>query len=208
VRLQCPAGRPDTVASYCEKHGGKERARQTAERGWNYVAPESVGDAAAVEDAGCTGLQTTEAYVVIRQAREDQGGVWLAWLGLGSMLKPVENPQPPVRMQADGRPRTRGGLRRRGTGASLCSFPTREAALSTARMLWSKQVQERVQLIRSLRGGTLSWGTPVEPLAEPVVILLEQGDTRSAWDVAERLKARSRAGLAAISGLRPSGECA
>lgn len=209
VRLPCPAGRPDAVAAYCELHGGQPLALEVAQSDWNYAAPESVGDVEAVQIAGGACLQTPEAYVVIRQTPENQGATWLAFLGLGSMLTPVANPEPAVRLQRDGRPRTRGGSRgRRSPDTPSRSFAIREAALSAARQTWEARVKERVDFIRKLRGGTLAWGLPVEPLAEPVVIVLEQGDSRSAWDVAVSLPARSRQGMASVYGLRPSGECA
>ena len=214
IRLRCPAGRPDAVAAYCAEHGGEARARAVARADWNYLAPESVGGARAVEDAGCQQLQTPEAYVVLRQTPESQGGTWLAWLGLGSLLTPVANPEPQVRLRANGQPRVRGGRRHRSgrdghsrsSGAS--SFPSRELALTAAEAAWSQRLAARVAEIRAARGGTLDWGTPVEPLEAPVVILLEQGDSRSAWDVAITLPRRSPAGASAITGLRPSGECA
>lgn len=197
VRLRCPRGRPDAVAAYCLEHGGEERARALAERDWNYVAPESVDD---VEDAGCMGLQSTHAYVVVRQVPPAQGGVWLAWLGLGSLLTPVVNPK--------GERRPRGG-RRQGKyqDRPLTSFPARNEALEAARAQWRRELTARVEEIRRARGGTLGWGTPVEPLDEPIIILLEQGDSRSAWNIAKTLPRRSREGFGVLSGLRPSGEC-
>jgi len=201
VRLRCPAGRPDAVSAYCDEHGGEERARRAASRDWNYLAPESVGGAAAVENAGCMQLQTVHAYVVLRQVPQQQGGKWLAWRGLGSMLTPVVNPQ--------GQRRSRGGkAKAKQKDAPVTSFPTREAALELAILESRRATTARVEEIRRARGGTLEWGTPVEPLDEPVVIVLEQGDSRSAWDIAVTLTRRSRSGVAGITGLRPSGECA
>lgn len=197
VRLRCPRGRPDAVAAFCAAHGGEARARAAAQADWNYVAPESVDD---VEDAGCMGLQTSHAYVVVRQVPPDQGGIWLAWLGLGSLLTPVANP--------NGERRQRGG-RRHGKQLDRppTSFPTRNDALEAACAEWRRGVEARVDEIRRARGGTLAWGTPVEPLGEPIIILLEQGDSRSAWDVARALPRRSREGVGWLRGLRPSGEC-
>lgn len=214
VRLRCPAGRPDAVAAYCDEHGGEERARAEARRDWMYAAPESVGGRADVEDAGCLQLQTIHAYVVVRQVPADQGGKWLAWLGLGGALTPVANPAPEVRVRPDGTRRGKRGGKRvgasdgrlRATGTN--SFPSRESALEVATAKWRRGVEEHVEAIRRARGGTLAWGTPVEPLDSPIVILIEQGDSRSAWDVAVTLQPRSRAGVSAITGLRPSGECA
>jgi|GEM_PF-4157850 len=197
VRLPCPAGRPDATACYCEEHGGLARAEREAHADWNYAAPESVGDAGAVLDAGCDCLRTTEAYVVLRQTTQETGGNWLAWLGLGTALTQVPNPEPRMRR---GRPRT--------DGRGQYSFSARVYAEQAAREMWAEGVTRRVAEIRAARGGTLDWGVAVEPLDAPIVILLEQGDERSAWDVAKELTPRSRAGQAMLSGLRPSGECA
>lgn len=204
VRLRCPEGRPEAVAAYCDEHGGEARARAEAERDWNYVAPAGVGDAEAVEHAGCLCLGTPEAYIVARHTSEVTGGVWLAWLGLGSRLTPVVNPEPAVKLRANGQPRKRGGKRPRGDGTK--SFPSREAALRQAKVAWAEGVERRVTEIREARGGTLAWGAPVEPLEEPIVIVLEQGDSRSAWDIAPQLARQSRQGVGVITGLRPSGE--
>lgn len=206
VRLRCPAGRPDAVSAYCAEHGGEARARAEAERDWMHAAPESVGGPAQVEDAGCQQLQTPDAYVVVRQTPAAQGGRWLAWLGLGSMMIPIENPAPVVKLK-NGRPHVRAGRSYSGRNGAL-AFPSREAALAQALLRWRAGVETRVEAIRRLRGGTLAWGTPVEPLDEPIVIVLEQGDSRSAWDMAVTLPRRSRVGAAELSGLRPSGECA
>lgn len=199
VRLSCPAGRPDAVAAYCKEHGGEARAREEAERSWDSAAPASVGDADKVLDAGCLGLQTPDAYVVVRQTTPGEGGVWLAWLGLGAMLQQVTNP--------GAVPRQRGGRGRRPSDGTK-SFPSRELALSVAVDAWRKRVVARVAEIRAARGGTLDWGVEVEPLDEPIVIVLEQGDTRTAWEVAVTLPRRTPAGASFIHGLRPSGECA
>lgn len=219
VRLRCPAGRPDAVSAYCVEHGGAARARAAAELDWNYLAPESVGGAVDVEHAGCLCLQTPEAYVVLRQTPAEQGGTWLAWLGLGSLLTPVPNPEPrPVRLSPAGERRSPRGGRRHKRAASLAehvergaitrSFPTRAEAFAAADVAWSARVRARVAEIRAARGGTLEWGTPVEPLEDPIVVVLEQGDSRSAWDVAVTLPRRGRSGVAGLTGLRPSGECA
>lgn len=198
VRLRCPVGRPDAVAAYCDEHGGESRARIHASSSWDYVAPESVGDHDDVENAGCMGLQSPHAYVVVRQVAQEQGGKWLAWLGLGSLLTPVANP--------NGQRRNRGGRMGKYADRPATSFPTRSEALEAATIAWRCGLQARVEAIRRARGGSLDWGTPVEPLSEPIIIVLEQGDSRSAWDVAQHLSRRSRDGGGIFSGLRPSGE--
>lgn len=207
VRLPCPAGRPDATSSYCDAHGGLDRARAEAERDWMYVAPESVGGPREVENAGCQQLQTPHAYIVLKQSPAAQGGTWLAWLGLGSLMQQVENPTPRVRPGKEGLARKRGGRRYSGRNGAL-AFPTRQAALQQAQVVWRSGLEARVAEIRHERGGTLDWGTPIEPLDSPIVIVLEQGDPRGAWDIAVQLPRRSREGSASLTGLRPSGECA
>lgn len=199
VRLSCPAGRPDAVAGYCDEHGGQQRARAEAERDWMYVAPASVGGPVDVEEAGTDGLRSTEAYVVIRQTLPATGGRWLAWLGIGSHMISVANP--------NAAPSRRGGRRNRSPGSDgTRAFLTEEDALLEAKRAWRLRVDLRVREITEARGGTLSWGTHVEPLDEPIVIRLEQGDTRSAWDVVEQLERRGVVGLGQLTGLRPTGE--
>jgi len=204
ARLPCPAGRPDAVGGpYCEEHGGHARAQEDAEREWNYLAPASVGDAAAVLDAGSMGLRTPEAYIVIRQTPESQGGTWLAWLGLGSMMRPVPSGAPPNRR--GGRAHKRAGEKRARTGTR--AFGWRAAAEAAAVVAWRRNVRNTVEVIRDHRGGTLDWGVPVEPLDAPIVIALE-GCSGSAWDIATSMPRRTRPGLCMLSGLRPSGEVA
>jgi len=205
VRLQCPAGRPDAVGGpYCDEHGGHALALAEAEREWNYLAPASVGRAEAVRDAGSTALRTPEAYIVLRQTPESQGGTWLAWLGLGSMMRPVPSGAAPNRR--GGRAHKRAGEKRARTGTR--AFSSRAAAEAAAVVAWRRNARNTVEVIRDHRGGTLDWGVPVEPLEAPIVLVLEQGDSRSGWDVAVELKRRTRDGLCMLSGLRPSGEVA
>lgn len=202
VRLRCPAGRPDAVAAYCHEHGGPLRARRVAEADWLYAAPASVGDERAVQVAGRECLRTVHAYVVLRQEPEANGAVWLAWHGIGSTMAAVANPFATPRLHASGEPK----LRRNGMPRGGRSFPTRDAALETAVSAWRDRVDAQVSAIRAARGGTLAWGVPVEPLAEPIVIVLEQGERRSAWDLAVQMPRQAGRGVAIMSGLRPSGE--
>ncbi len=205
ITLTCPADRPDASAGpYCAEHGGAARAEREALADWNYAAPESVGGAMRVAAVGARGLQTTERYVVARQLSEAQGGAWLVWLGLGSHMLPVTN--------AGAKPNRRGGARHRravehGTSGTY-SFPSREHAIEAGRLAWTAWLAARVHEIRQARGGTLDWGVPVEPAAEPIVIVLEQHDTRTAWDVAKALPRQAGPGVSIVSGLRPSGEVA
>lgn len=203
VRLQCPAGRRPAIGGpYCDEHGGAAKAEEDARSEWNFVAPASVGGEIAVDRAGRRILCSVHAYVVVRQAPDSQGGVWLAFLGLGSFTEPISNPRR--------RPNNNGGKHRRGSRCSdgTHSFSTREAAEAQAREAWRERLDHDVSAIRSARGGTLAWGIPVEPASEPIVIVLEQGDSRSGWDVAATLPRRTREGSSAISGVRPSGEIA
>lgn len=199
VRLPCPLGRPDAVAGYCDAHGGVTRARAEAERDWMYAAPASVGGPREVEDAGTDSLRSTEAYIVVRHTIPETGGRWLAWLGLGSHMTVVPNP--------NAVPSRRGGRRKRSPGSNgTRAFTTAEDALAEAKKAWHERVEQRVREITAARGGTLDWGTPVAPLKEPIVIRLEQGDTRSAWDLAVELERHGAPGIGWITGLRPSGE--
>lgn len=210
ARLACPAGRPDAEGGpYCDAHGGSQRALAEAAQEWDYLAPASVGDAAAVELAGQMSLRTQHAYVVIRQVPEEQGGKWLAWRGLGSHMVPVRR----YSHGAWAQPNKRGGRKHKRAGQTTAatgtqSFPSRGAAEESAVAIWRAMVRGDVARIEDARGGTLTWGIPVEPLTAPIVLVLEQGDTRSAWDIAVTLPRVTRAGLCVISGLRPSGEVA
>lgn len=204
VRLPCPAGRPDAVGGpYCDTHGGADRARAEAARDWGYLAPASVGDSAAVMAAGNMVLQTPHAYVVVRP----EGDHWLAWLGLGSRLAPVRDPGRLTSRQrravARGQQEEVARETAKQPGGSA-AFPSRQAALERAMTAWRSEVEARVAQIRTARGGTLEWGAPVAPLADPIVV--EIGEHGSAWDVAVQIERRAPEGLALISGLRPSGE--
>jgi hypothetical protein len=155
------------------------------------------------------GLRTQHAYVVIRQVPEEQGGKWLAWRGLGSHMTPVRR----YAYGAYAKPNRRGGRKHKRAGQETAatgtlSFPSRAAAEEAAIATWRAMTRGDVERIREARGGLLNWGIPVEMLDAPIVIVLEQGDTRSAWDIAVTLERRTRAGLCVISGLRPSGEVA
>jgi hypothetical protein len=149
------------------------------------------------------GLTTREAYLVIRQEVNPERTVWLAWIGLGSALTPVDGPS--QRSLRSGKPATRRASHGRRVPRGSKSFDTREAALEHGIAAWRANLARRVAAITRARGGTLDWGVPVEPLAEPIII--EPGRGESAWDVAKALPRRAGEGMAAITGLRPSGEC-
>jgi len=94
-----------------------------------------------------------------------------------------------------------------GVGAMLTDLgahATREAALEAGRAAWAARVQSDVDAIREARGGTLDWGVPVAPLADPVVLEPREGE--SAWDAVERERRRAPVGIAVVSGVRSSGE--
>lgn len=199
VRLICPAGRPDAVGCYCPNHGGLERARAEAEQDWNWLAPPEVGPARMVKYAGNLCLHTTEAYVMLRQLPEAQGGVWLAFLGLGVTAAPVSNPQ--------GKASRRGGRRANNRKGGGLSFPDKRSAEVAAHDAWHANVNARVREIERLRGGTLDWGTPVKPLLGPIVITVVAGDPRNPWEVAEALPRLTPSSVnARKNGLRASGE--
>lgn len=175
VRLPTPCGRPAAVGGpYCEAHGGLARAEAEARRDWFLVAPESVGDAEAVLDAGNASLSSPEAIVVIRDVGDREPGPkpWRAYLGVGAFMRAVENPE----ASRTGR-RGKGGKPR-----GRCAFASAEDALRAGLDAWRTNLDARVAEIRALRGGTLDWGMPVVPRREPIVLRLERGDHRSAWD--------------------------
>jgi hypothetical protein len=171
VVLPTPEGRPPAVGGpYCDAHGGLARSHAEAERDWNYAAPATVGDAAAVDEAGHMALCSIHACVVVRP----EHGRWLAWLGIGGLLQGVANPHASVRH--------RGGVgrsrQRRSSGRY--AFPTREAALEVVVDVWRETLRARVAEIRAARGGAITWGMPVEPRTHPIIYVL--GEHGSAWD--------------------------
>lgn len=202
VRLICPAGRPDAVGCYCPNHGGQERARAEAEQDWNWLAPPSVGGERAVKYAGNLCLHTTQAYVVLRELPEAQGGVWLAFLGLGGSSVALANP--------DAKSSRRGGRRannRSRKSGGVFSFPDKRSAEVVAHDTWHRVTSTRVEAITRARGGTLDWGTPVKPLQGPIVITVVASDPRNPWEVAEALPRLTPSHVnARKNGLRASGE--
>lgn len=206
ISLPCPSGRPNAEGGpYCDAHGGQERAQREAECDWNYQAPASVGDADAVLAAGNLSLNSRDAYLVIRQEAGKEGGVksdrWLAWLGLGSLLTGVRGPgSTPHRRRGEAKADYQARIALGGF-----AFRSREEALAEGARVWRESLTAHVAEIRRARGGTLSWGIPVEPLAEPIVV---EATGRNAWDVARSQPRKARIGLATISGVRPSGEAA
>lgn len=211
VRLPTPSSRPDAVGGpYCATHGGESRARREAEREWNYLAPAEVGDADAVDAAGHAHLDSTHAYIVLREvpppANQPTGSTrWLAWLGIGSHLTSVPSGELSAKQRRrvrDGRP---PGPPKRGR-KSVCSFSTREAAEEAARRLWQERLDSHVARIRAMRGGTLAWGVPVGPRMEPIIIAVGPGG--DPWEAVARAAQGTETppGLWAMSGLRPSGE--
>lgn len=165
--------------AFCEAHGGTDRALRLLAESWMAAAPASVGDAAAVEQAGALSLTSRAVYVVVRP----EHGIWLAWIGIGSHLLQVANPAG-GKLSRDGRPlyhRTASG-EKRWRGAM--SFRSAESAESAAVDAWRKNVAESVERIRRARGETLSWGLPVKPRTEPIVLKL--GEHGSAWDAVTR----------------------
>lgn len=180
-------------ACYCEEHGGEARAMEQIQRDWLYVAPDQVGDAQSVMTAGSECLRTPDAYIVLRQ----EHGRWLAWLGLGTMMRQVQ-------MRATPRLRNGRAYLRGAKPRGLMAADTREEAMAKAHARWRHELAHHVQAIVEMRGGSLDWGVPVEPAGEPVVIYAPE--STCGWDVAIRLPRQARPGIGWISGLRPSGE--
>lgn len=60
------------------------------------------------------------------------------------------------------------------------AYDTEREALDAATAWWRTDLAARVAEITALRGGTLAWGRPVEPRAEPVVLRPAPGE--STWD--------------------------
>lgn len=101
---------------------------------------------------------------------------WIAAVGLGSMLRVVS------------------------------SHETEAEAVEAATAAWRSGVVARVSEIREMRGGTLGWGVPVTPRAEPIVVRPAPGEC--SWDAATRIPRDAPAGVAHISGARPDGSAA
>ncbi len=130
------------------------------------------------------GLQTTEAYVVVRHLPESQGGKWVAFLGLGKAQIPVANPT--------AEPRRRGGkgMKRSDTRGTR-SFDTELDATCAAWAEWMGRALEAIK-----RRGPGEAFPPLLPL--PHFIIIEQDDHRSGWDVVTQGKP--------VAGLEPTGE--
>lgn len=180
-------------ACECDEHGGAARAIERIQTDWLYVAPDEAGDVESVMAAGTECLRTPDAYIVLRQ----EHGRWLAWLGLGTMLRQVQMRDTP-RLHK-GRPYMRGNKPR-----GLMAADTREEAMAKARARWRLELEQHVDAIIEMRGGTLDWGVPVEPAHEPVVV--DAPERKCGWDIATSLPRMARQGIGCISGLRPSGE--
>lgn len=231
---------------YCAAHGGKARADREAHADWDHLAPSSVGDHQHVLDAGCLGLTSRDAYVVVRrlpdEVRPDLWRVHMTWdqretilakggspnvlraigLGCGTLMTPEERRARravdyaagawgvalDIRLRPGGiRQHARCWLAQLGVGSLLIdvsSHATEEAASDAGHAAWRARIDADVQRIRKARGGTLDWGTPVEPLADPIV--LDPAPKESAWSVVGRTPRRAPRGLSLVSGVRASGE--
>lgn len=199
--LNCPAGRPQAEGGpFCEAHGGEARAIQVAEGQWNFAAPSSVGDAEAVTQAGNAHLDTTHAYIVIRPTHPGQGAVrWLASLGIGSRQIPVGKlPGSCARVNC------RRCAEGRYCGRGAKAFDSPEAAVAAAFDAWRERLDTTVKAIEAMRGGTLAWGLEVAPRTTPIVLQLGPGD--NAWNRATARPREGALGLAALFGIRASGE--
>lgn len=68
IARNLPAGRAHVMAGpYCAAHGGEDRALANVKADWAVLAPECVGDDAAVLAAGTMALQSPDVYVVVRR---------------------------------------------------------------------------------------------------------------------------------------------
>lgn len=202
VTLATPAGRPPAVGRpYCNQHGGRERSKSEARRDWNFAAPACVGGVEEVNEAGLACLNSTHAYLVLRQ----DGLKWLAYLGVGSFIDQVEAGICGQGQHLCGKciRRERRGLGS-GCGATVKGFGSQAAAEARGRDVWASRLSARMEEILRLRGGDLSWGLPVSPLEEPIV--LRCGPGQCAWDVATDCNREARIGAGWLTGLRPSGE--
>lgn len=166
-------GRRPIEAARCDEHGGEAAAREAVRSAWSMRAPASVGDDDAVLDAGCLGLTSEHAIVVLREEPPH----WLAFLGVGSHVRPVVNP--------NGKPRRRrAGTTQEERAKPSCVFLDEASALAAARAAWRVELERRIEEIRVARGGTLDWGARIEPAAEPIVVRPRVGE--SAYAALER----------------------
>lgn len=251
---------PVRAGPYCAAHGGRERADAEAHRHWDYLAPDSVGHRGKVQAAGCMGLVSPDAYLVLRRvpdeqrpalwtvrmtreqrdvarARERSLRTWssdegpnrqlamtLGALGLGTgtcvttdegrarRVVELAHRYWGVDLAVAHRPagtqtRKRPWAAQLGVGSFLLdvgAYGSRDEALTAGRIAWRGRLDTDVATIRAARGGTLDWGIPVTPLAEPIVLEPELGV--SAWDAVGQARRVTPAGLAVLSGARASGE--
>lgn len=173
--------RGKVACCYCPEHGGRDRAIRELEKDARVLAPPGVGDLEAVALAGTLGLDSTHRYVVVRP----EAGQWLAFLGLGSYMVQVQNPLG-GRLDKLGRKVLRGNGDKRAW-AGLCTFEWQDLAVQRGVEAWRARLELRMAEIKLARGGNLAWGFPVRPAAEPIVIVLKEG--QNAWDEAPSLTA-------------------
>lgn len=156
-----------SVRAYCAQHGGEARAREEVDasypRCWHTLAPASVSRQ-DVDDVGLMGLMSEHAYVVVRPHHQEgfPTGHWKVALGIGSHTTEM-----------------------RGSWASA------ELAERAGLEAWRRQLDRRLEDLRRLRGGTLGWGFPVEPLRRPHVLRLEPGAV--AWEAVDQVSPPSPA---------------
>ncbi len=177
-------GRDIVRECLCDAHGGGAMATARVLRDWNVAAPPSVGDEEAVTEAGTATLASQHVYVVVRP----ENGRWLAALGIGSHTQQVRriDADPERARKASPEHRAQHARTRRGGGNS---WATREEAMSAGMVAWRAEVDRDVAEITALRGGTLAWGMPVAPRAEPIVLVAEHGQSAYAADRVARLVA-------------------
>jgi hypothetical protein len=88
--------------------------------------------------------------------------------------------------------------------AHILATTTEDEAIEAGRRAWQARVVADVAFIRAARGGTLAWGVPIAPLAEPRVLRPTAGET--GWDLVSALPRLAPPGASLFSGVRPSGE--
>lgn len=162
-------GRRVVTACYCYEHGGHDRALDEVGRSWSVLAPAEVGDDEAVLTAGTASLDSRHAYLILRSERNH----WLAWRGIGGFVEALYPPGVEDRRAAiiAAHLGSRKTAKLKARREAPAWWTTREDALRDATAEWRRKLVEDVAEITRIRGGTLSWGMPIAPRDEPIIIL-------------------------------------
>lgn len=128
---------PVVAGPYCAAHGGRVEAEANARRAWDYLAPDSVGHRGRVLTAGCTGLASPDAYLVVRQVpAEQRPPLWRVHLPAAQRLRTWGRPWPEDQ-------RTRGVLRVLGLATGCLTTPDEARAhrvVELARRYWGVEL--------------------------------------------------------------------